>query len=157
MRLGIVLALLFVAAGARAQTEAGDAWTDFTQRESALENLSTSDCETACKALESLARAAQHICSVAPEHCEEAKSRLASASDRVHAACPQCVVRTPPAERGEAPVVAKTEGATPVAETAPEHGGCAGCATAPGGAPLAALFGLGALLLGAGVRRRHRR
>jgi len=155
MRFGVVLALLFVATGARAEVDtigadAGDAWGDFAQQESALENTSTSDCETACKALESLARAAEHICSVAPEHCDEAKARLRSASDRVHAACPQCAVRAqapaPPARAQNEVVV--------VQGTSASGGGCAGCATAPRSSNGdLALLGLGLLLL-ARIRRR---
>jgi MYXO-CTERM domain-containing protein len=149
MRWWVAASVMLVAAAARAD-DAGpetDAWTDFTQKETALENTTTADCATACKALESLARAAEHICSVAPEHCEEAKARLRAASDRVHAACPQCITR------GAEPTTAqenKQPGAgTVAAESAPPGGGCAGCSTtspAPDGlAAFAALAALGLL------------
>jgi MYXO-CTERM domain-containing protein len=167
MRLRIVLAVLLVSASAvadppkagradsDAQTEGERAWSDFNTQENALESTSTQDCATACKALESLARAAQHLCDVAPEHCDEAKAKLRTASDRVHAACPQCEVRAEVAPR---PVTfSGQEVKTVQVEAAPtKGGGCAGCAVAKhetGGGALA--FALGALL--AGVRRRRRR
>ena len=37
--------------------DAGAQWSDFESQASALDNASTQDCATACKALESLARA----------------------------------------------------------------------------------------------------
>jgi len=56
--------------------DAGAEWSDFESQASALDNASTQDCATACKALESLARAAQHICDVSPGECDAAKTRL---------------------------------------------------------------------------------
>lgn len=152
MRLGIVLAIVFVSASAAAQTEGEKAWSDFNAQDGALESASTQDCATACKALESLARAAQHLCDVAPEHCDEAKAKLRTATDRVHAACPQCEVRAEVAPRAN-----DFSGQTVVAESATtKRGGCAGCAVATresGGGAIA--FALGALLTG--IRRRRRR
>jgi len=151
MRFAFPLAVLLASAAARADAGAGDAWADFTTEEGALENVSTSDCETACKALESLARAAEHVCNVDPARCEEARAKVRAASDRVHAACPQCAVRThaeaPPPTAGQpVPIVARTE-------SAPAPAGCGGCATAPRGDGRA-LLGFGLLLLLAGIRRR---
>lgn len=154
MRLGILLAALLAASAARADADGGDAWTDFAQQESALENTSTSDCATACKALESLARAAEHICAVAPEHCDEARARVRAATDRVHAACPQCTVGT--ATVSNAPQArAENQSVEVVAASRESRGGCAGCATAgrEPGAGLA-LLSLATLLLLAGIRRR---
>lgn len=129
MRYAVALIVLLASplAASNARADEPDAWTDFTTQSQSLENTSSQDCATACKALESLARAAQHICDVAPEHCEEAKSRLRAASDRVHAACPQCNV----AAHGDAtpPVVdAKTTNVAAAEST--RGGGCAGCTTA---------------------------
>jgi hypothetical protein len=110
-----------------------DAWQDFESQQQALENTSTQDCVTACRALESLARAAQHICDVAPDHCEDAKARLAAASDRVHAACPQCEVRTQaPVEQGKGTTTAADSVQTQTVASEPARGGCAGCAVSSG-------------------------
>ena len=127
--------------------DAGADWNGFEAQASALDNASTGDCATACKALESLARAAQHICDVAPDQCEAAKARLKNASDRVHAACPTCEVRagaTDSAPSGQTVMVA---------QSAPSRG-CAGCAisSADGDAGLVALA-----ILVAGIRWRRRR
>ena len=129
--------------------DAGADWSDFEAQAGALDNTSTQDCATACKALDSLARAAQHICEVAPDQCEAAKARLKNASDRVHAACPTCEVRA------EATRAAPTSETVAVAQSAPSRG-CAGCAISgtKGDAGLAALAIL--LLAGIGWRRRRR-
>ena len=153
MRAWTLLAVLLLTGAARAQTaDAGDPWSAFTQQESALETTTTSDCDTACKALESLARAADHICRVAPEHCDEAKARLRAASDRVHAACPQCAARAElaPGETRNDGVPVTTVQAS---ERAPS--GCGGCTTASTrGSGGLALFALALLLLGTRIRRR---
>jgi hypothetical protein len=50
-------------------------------------------CSTACSALASMERAADHLCRLAgsaDERCSSARSRAKSASARVHAACPTC-------------------------------------------------------------------
>jgi MYXO-CTERM domain-containing protein len=133
--------------------DAGAEWSDFEAQASALDNTSTQDCATACKALESLSRAAQHICEVAPDECESAKAKLKTASDRVHAACPSCEVRA--GTTAGAPNT-HAEEHTLTVQSAPEHGGCAGCAMssrgdAAAGASLSLL-----LLAGIGWRRRRR-
>jgi hypothetical protein len=143
MRLAITLGLLFTASLADAQVGADggtvpNAWEDFQTQVVVIENTSTQDCAVACKALESLARAAQHICDVAPEHCEEAKARLAAMANRVHAACPQCEIRaqSPPPQ---VETVATSE-------SVHSSAGCADCATS-GGTPDATLAILAALLV----------
>jgi MYXO-CTERM domain-containing protein len=126
-------------------------WTDFNAQAGALESATTQDCATACKALESLTRAAEHICAVAPDHCDEARARVRSATDRVRAACPQCETRTADNDVH----AGQTTSEVKVQAAAPEHGGCAGCATGamPSDAGLAAF----ALALLAGIRRRRGR
>ncbi len=136
--------------------DAGAEWSDFEAQASALDNTSTQDCATACKALESLSRAAQHICEVAPDECESAKAKLKSASDRVHAACPSCEVRAGTMAGAAGPADAHTEQQVVTVQSAPAHGGCAGCAMssrndAGAGASLSLL-----LLAGIGWRRRRR-
>jgi hypothetical protein len=133
--------------------DAGAEWSDFEAQSSALESASTQDCATACKALESLSRAAQHICDVAPDECEAAKAKLKSASDRVHAACPSCEVR---AGAGAGATDTASQEHVLTAQSAPEHGGCAGCAIGSrndvGAGASLSLF----LLAGVGWRRRRR-
>ena len=147
MRFWIALAFLLVAGAARAEDGGADEWTRFGASADALQNATPADCETACKALESLERAAEHICAVAPEHCQEARARAAAAADRVRAACPQCAPR--------AEFTAQTQtGELLAVQSAPSHGGCAGCATAPASGARGALFALGLLLLLARIRRR---
>ena len=144
MRFWVVLAFLLVAGAARAE-DAGTEWADFSRNASALDDVSPADCETACKALQSLARAAEHICTVAPEHCQEARSRLAAAREKVRAACPDCAIQfQDDRQKGEVTVVN---------ESAPTRGGCAGCSASGGGAR-GALFALAMLLLLARIRRR---
>lgn len=50
-------------------------------------------CATACRALASMNRAADHLCGLAGEsdaRCSDARTRVKSASDRVQAQCPAC-------------------------------------------------------------------
>jgi hypothetical protein len=50
-------------------------------------------CATACTALGSMQRAAEHVCSIAgagDARCKSAEERVKSAAARVHAACPAC-------------------------------------------------------------------
>lgn len=134
--------------------DAGAEWSDFESQASALDNASTQDCATACKALESLSRAAQHICEVAPDQCDAAKARLKSASDRVHAACPSCEVRAQTAT-GAGAGAPRTDQVL-VVQSAPEHGGCAGCATSNAHGDVGAAAFVLLLLAGIGRRRRRR-
>ncbi|WP_437641267.1 hypothetical protein [Sorangium sp. So ce854] len=53
-------------------------------------------CETACRALASMSRAAQHLCGLAgdaDQRCDAARTRVKSATDRVEAQCPRCAER----------------------------------------------------------------
>ncbi|WP_437786241.1 hypothetical protein [Sorangium sp. So ce1097] len=53
-------------------------------------------CETACRALASMSRAAQHLCGLAgdaDQRCDAARARVKSATDRVEAQCPRCAER----------------------------------------------------------------
>jgi hypothetical protein len=50
-------------------------------------------CVTACRALASMGRSATHVCDLAGEgdaRCEDARSRVSRATDRVRARCPSC-------------------------------------------------------------------
>ncbi|WP_437321411.1 hypothetical protein [Sorangium sp. So ce385] len=55
--------------------------------------MSAAPCETACRALASMSRAAQHLCGLAGDadaRCDAARTRVKSATDRVEARCPRC-------------------------------------------------------------------
>lgn len=57
------------------------------------EPTSAPPCETACRALASMSRAAQHLCGLAgdaDQRCDSARTRVKSATDRVEARCPRC-------------------------------------------------------------------
>ncbi len=50
-------------------------------------------CATACSALESMARAAKHLCDLTGDgdaRCDNARSRVSGATERVSASCPAC-------------------------------------------------------------------
>lgn len=50
-------------------------------------------CVTACRALASMGRCADHVCSLAgdtDEHCSSARDRVSRATDRVRERCPSC-------------------------------------------------------------------
>jgi hypothetical protein len=53
-------------------------------------------CATACRALASMARSADHLCSLAGEgdgRCDDARGRVRGATARVHTACPTCAAQ----------------------------------------------------------------
>lgn len=55
--------------------------------------VSASPCMTACRALASMTRAAEHLCGLAGEgddRCAGARARVKSATDRVESQCPSC-------------------------------------------------------------------
>lgn len=58
------------------------------------ERMAATPCETACRALASMNRAAQHLCGLAgdaDQRCDAARTRVKSATDRVESRCPRCV------------------------------------------------------------------
>ncbi|WP_434048190.1 MULTISPECIES: hypothetical protein [Sorangium] len=60
------------------------------------EHVTAAPCETACRALASMDRAAQHLCGLAgdaDQRCDAARTRVKSATDRVEARCPRCAER----------------------------------------------------------------
>jgi hypothetical protein len=68
----------------------GAARTDFDKQANAVE-LSSADCQAACKALASLERAANRLCLVAePQECSEARVRYDRARRAVMAQCGGC-------------------------------------------------------------------
>lgn len=62
-------------------------------RGAASRPLSSEPCVTACTALASMERAADHLCGLAgagDDRCQRARDRVKSAGARVFAACPSC-------------------------------------------------------------------
>ncbi|WP_437738000.1 hypothetical protein [Sorangium sp. So ce1335] len=60
------------------------------------DKVAATPCETACSALASMSRAAQHLCGLAgdaDQRCGAARTRVKSATDRVEAQCPRCAER----------------------------------------------------------------
>ncbi len=115
------------------------------QLDDELQQAGAGDCATACRALDSMRRAAERICAIDPGlPCQKAREKVAHAEQRVRAACPECAA-APPREEQEP------------AAAPPQRGrGCAGCATSAGSdAPVGA--GLLGLALGAALVFRPRR
>jgi len=136
-----------------------------------LEELSTADCEVACRSLESMTRAADRICELdAGPRCDEARRTVEEAAGRVREACPDCasegddddstVTRT--VDEEEPNMLSEDSAPAPASAPPAENRGAAGCAACSVGdkqrdplAPLAPLtFFLAAALAAARRRRR---
>jgi len=64
--------------------------SDLDRAESQV-SAAMSDCATACRALESMERAAEHLCALeAGSECGRARERLEAARQRVRASCGGC-------------------------------------------------------------------
>jgi uncharacterized protein (TIGR03382 family) len=142
-----------------------DAGTEISALESEVDRseveTQTSDCPTACRALQSMRKAADRICALEPgPPCERARQRVARAEERVRAACPECTASQGEEEKRattpkEAPAPTESYAAAPPA--APQKGrGCAGCATTSTSTDGGILLAYGALALAASLRRRRR-
>ena len=146
--------VLLLAAPAAAQTapdEAESAWNEVQQ--SSAEALGTHDCAVACRALESMERATNRLCSLGEEHCQDARAKLEEARARVRATCPECAAaktQTMPGNVPPPPQMREETNTTVAAEPPRKSGGCAGCDVG-GGDP--SLFALVALLL---LRRKRK-
>ena len=131
-------------------------------------SLSTADCAVACRALESMIRAADRICSLEPgPRCTRARKKVADAKRRVREACPDCAAATaalphPPVEPAQEPDdveehadMAEPADAPPSEES---RGGCAACCVGQrGNNGIGAVAALMIALGLAGARRRRRR
>ncbi len=113
-----------------------------------VQALSTDDCAAACKALESMGRAAERICSLEPgARCDEARAKVSGARSKVRGACPACAVAASaePAHKGASPAPPRdapaTGDAVVVESRERKGGGCAGCAASGAGSDLAGSFG----------------
>lgn len=90
------VSVVFAATGARADDDAmNEAVAELAAAEKSLSL--TAPCDSMCKALQSMVRAADRICELARDgtatdqkRCTDAKQRVAEATARVRAACPDC-------------------------------------------------------------------
>jgi hypothetical protein len=96
---------------------------------------SAGECITACRAVGSMRRATERLCALEPgPRCNDARAALASAAEKVRAACPTCITAAPPlsaplpAEAASTP--ASEPAANPSAQPPAERPsrGCAACA-----------------------------
>ncbi len=70
--------------------EIAGARSDLDRAESQIA-AATGDCATACRALASMERAAQHLCALdSGRECDRARERLAAARERVRSSCGGC-------------------------------------------------------------------
>ncbi len=70
--------------------EIAGARSDLDRAESQI-SAATGDCATACRALASMERAAQHLCALdSGRECDRARERLAAARERVRSSCGGC-------------------------------------------------------------------
>ncbi len=121
------------------------------------------DCGTACRALESMRRAADRICVIdSGDRCAHAEDLLRQAALRVRASCPECSIAqerrpTQPVAPAMAPPPAPPQ---PAAESTlaveRRQGGCAGCTTTSTEAPAPAPLLLLAAAIAACTRRRKK-
>lgn len=65
------------------------------ERPTVAEGLSTADrCTTVCRALASMRRSAEQICTLDASRCTDARARVTRAEDRAKSACPACSTPT---------------------------------------------------------------
>jgi MYXO-CTERM domain-containing protein len=168
-RLALLVLLSFLPASAFAQSaDKGDADALMAEIERDYAAAQGGDCATACRALDSMRRAADHLCELDPgDRCAKARQRVTAATDRVRASCPDCAQPQGNALSGRAgqpappaPVAADQAASKSAEPSAPESaprkgGGCAGCTMSQGGDGLDLAVAVGGLALLAARRRRR--
>jgi hypothetical protein len=120
----VIAALLFAGSNARAEEgELADALAEFADAEKSL--ATSAPCETMCKALQSMIRAADRICELAHDgtatdqkRCTDARAKVADATARVRASCPNCEP-SPPYAPSTAPTPKPMEPKTGTVDKAP--------------------------------------
>jgi hypothetical protein len=137
--------LVWVAGPARAQEDAPDRRALQAEIESDFAQAQTGDCLNACRALDSMRRASERLCTIDPgDACAKAQAKVRSATQRVRASCPECAAATatqkersaeeppaPPATPAPAPPSGEAKAAAPAQAEAPRKGGgCAACTMA---------------------------
>jgi len=162
---GFLLLAIFPAIAHAQLTDAGsNADALVTQIDQDWAQVQSNDCDTACRALDSMRRATERLCALDPgDRCARARQKLADATAHVRSACPSCPEATgrvlDESQKAE-PAPAPASNATVAEETVQKKsGGCGGCAIgsardAPGAAWL---LGLALLMLRKGRRAARRR
>lgn len=160
--LASVAIVLFATHIATEVSAADEATTLEAQLGKDIDQLSTSDCAAACKALASIRRAADRICELEPgPRCDAARAKADNATKRVREACPDCAIlglkKDEEQEKRAARPAEAPAPPSPAAESVPaeSRGGCRNCTTASGAPDRGdfAVFALAALL----IRRRARK
>jgi MYXO-CTERM domain-containing protein len=156
------------------------------QIEQLIPLTSAASCADACRALASMRRSVEKVCTLEPggERCKQARAKESAAVERVRAACPECesamiapvptptpgttpspnattmpgTVPPPPAPPRDqsAAGAQKSEETVVNSESTHKTGGCAGCSVASGPSPAGALA-IAVVVAGALTRRRSRR
>ena len=131
-----LFALLVPTVASAAEADAGGAIeTAQADLDRAYGDALSQSCDLACRALESLRRAADHLCALDPgDRCAKAQEKVRSANEHVRSSCPDCASALE-AKRGTAQPQAaqpQREETTVAAEQAApsKRGGCAGCTVA---------------------------
>ena len=155
-RFAVLLFLAIFPATAHAQSPEGGSGADaiVAQIDQDWAQAQSSDCDTACRALDSMRRATERLCAMDPgDRCARARQKLADATAHVRNACPSCPEATgrmfPESEKAEAPAPPAGNAAVAEETVQKKSGGCGGCTVGSAyGAPGAAwLFGLALLML----------
>jgi MYXO-CTERM domain-containing protein len=125
--------------------------------------LSGGGCAVACRALASMERATERLCTLDPgPRCAEARAKVREATRRVQAACADCRSGDDEIRAAEKKPTAPASQAAPPPEPAPapqtvsKRGGCAGCVVGgeDGAVGAGALAAIGLLIA---IARRRRR
>lgn len=89
--------LAYGADAPKSEGEAAKLMVDLQRQLQEQMELVDRDCTTACRALQSMQRAADRICDLEPgPRCKDAKSKADEAAGKVHARCPDCVIAQSP-------------------------------------------------------------
>jgi len=146
-------------AGASSSSEVSALETQLNQETT---TLSTSDCDSACRALRSIRRAADRICALEPgPRCDAARAKADDATKRVHDACPDCAIPAPPSPHKDEAMTKGGSMSPPPPQNAPSEpqseraGGCRSCTSAGSQEVDLGLLGLGILGVLRVIRKRR--
>jgi len=129
-----------------------------------LAQAQSADCDTACRALDSMRRATERLCAMDPgDRCARARQKLADATARVRSACPSCPQAAqqtlPESEKAEEAPTPSGNAAVAEETVQKKSGGCGACTLgSPQGDTHGAawLLGLAFLMLRRGRATRRR-
>jgi hypothetical protein len=157
-RLVVFLALAIFPASAYAQSPEAGADELSAEIDGDYAQAQSNDCDTACRALDSMRRATDRLCVLDPgDRCARTRQKLADATARVRSACPGCAEPAGGTFSDESKAAGAPAPPTnaPAEETVQKKsGGCAGCTL--GGYTSGSAEGAGWLLALALAMRRLR-